>query len=130
MPALPCFLCGKQLDQRTDKNRKPYFVCDPCGAQIFVRRRQGIENLSELIKTLRQREFQFRQRSQELFEIQALLSEMRGIKDELQSLDGMFDLFKSEKDKREKERTRESLNEKIDSLLSQLEQIAHRDAQS
>src|SRR6267154_4952547 len=46
MAVLSCFLCGKELDQRMAKSGKPYFVCDPCGTQFFVRRRQGIEQLN------------------------------------------------------------------------------------
>jgi len=45
---IPCFLCSQELEQRKDKHAKPYFVCDPCGMQIFVRGRQGIKNLGEL----------------------------------------------------------------------------------
>jgi len=52
MAVIPCILCGKDLEQRTDKNRKPYFVCDPCGTQFFVRRKQGIEKLEELVRNL------------------------------------------------------------------------------
>jgi hypothetical protein len=50
---LPCGLCGRGLDQRTDKNGKPYFVCDPCGTQFFVRRQEGIERLSALMRDAR-----------------------------------------------------------------------------
>jgi hypothetical protein len=52
MPSLPPILCGKQLEQRTDKNGKFYFTCDPCGPQFFVRRKHGIEKLEELIRNL------------------------------------------------------------------------------
>ena len=75
MPAIPCFLCGKQLKRRIDKNRKPYFICDPCGTQIFIRRPQGIENLSELIATLKGRDLPFREHTHTLYKIQAVLAE-------------------------------------------------------
>ena len=52
MPFLPCILCGEKLDQRTDKNGKFYFVCDPCGTQFFIRRTQGKEKLKELFREL------------------------------------------------------------------------------
>ena len=77
---IPCILCSKKLDQRDDKHDKPYFVCDSCGMQMFVRGRQGIENLAELIATLRERDFPFREHAAVLFEIQALLTEIRGLK--------------------------------------------------
>jgi len=56
MAVLPCFLCGKQLNQRTDKNNKPYFICNPCGMQIFIRRELGIKKLEELIRNLEEGE--------------------------------------------------------------------------
>ena len=61
MSALPCTLCGKRLPKRIDKNGKPYFVCDPCGSQQFIRRAQGIENLNELIQVLGKKDFPFRE---------------------------------------------------------------------
>jgi DNA-directed RNA polymerase subunit RPC12/RpoP len=45
MEHLPCILCGKQLDKRIDKNGKPYFVCDHCGIQVFIRGKRGIKRL-------------------------------------------------------------------------------------
>ena len=33
----------------TDKNNKPYFVCIPCGIQLFVRGQQGIERLRQAV---------------------------------------------------------------------------------
>ena len=121
MPQIPCFLCGKQLTKRIDKNEKPYFICDPCGAQIFVRRRQGIDNLSELIRTLRGRDLPFREHAQVLYQIQAVLAEIRGIKKEIKTLDSVFSVFSNDKDRR---RTRKLLRARIDHLLSELEEIA------
>src|SRR5206468_3161659 len=40
MAKIPCFLCSQEIRQRKDKNQKPYFICDPCGVQIFIRGRQ------------------------------------------------------------------------------------------
>lgn len=48
MAYLPCFLCTTKLEKRIDKNGKPYFVCNPCGIQLFVRREHGI-NVSDWI---------------------------------------------------------------------------------
>ena len=127
MPAIPCFLCGKQLRRRIDKNRKPYFICDPCGTQIFIRRKQGIDNLVELIATLRWRDLPFREHARVLYRIQAVLAEIRGIKKEIKSLDGELGLFSRDKDK-ERRRARELLNARIENLLSQLKRIAHNDA--
>ena len=64
MAVLPCFLCGKQLDQRTDKNNKPYFICNPCGMQIFIRRELGIKKLEELIRNLKEGELALKKHAQ------------------------------------------------------------------
>ena len=125
MAKIPCFLCSQELRQRKDKNEKPYFVCDPCGMQIFVRGRQGIENLKQLIATMQERDFPFREHARVLHEIQAVLTEIRGIKKEINSLDSVLDLFSKDK---HRERTRKLLYTRIENLLSRLEQIANDDA--
>ncbi len=125
-----CFLCSQELRLRRDKHKKPYFVCDPCGVQIFVRGRQGIENLAELIKVLKERDFSFREHARVLYEIQAVLTEIRGLEKELEALDSVFDAFASDRRNKDKERARKSLNARIDTLLLQLERIAHNNAQS
>lgn len=127
MAKIPCFLCSQELPQRKDKNDKPYFICDPCGMQIFVRGRQGMENLTELIATLRQHDFPFREHARVLHEIQAVLTEIRGLKKELKKVDGLLNILS---DDEHKERTRELLNTRIENLFLRLEQIANGDTQS
>src|SRR5207245_3600249 len=42
-------LCGIGLDIRSSKkNGKPYCICDPCGVQLFIRRKEGINRLLEI----------------------------------------------------------------------------------
>src|SRR2546421_6553528 len=130
MAKMPCFLCSKELELRRDKHKKPYFVCDPCGVQIFVRGRQGIENLAQLIKTLRERDFPFREHARVLHEIQAVLTEIRGVEKEIEKLDSVFDVFASDRRIKDKTRARRSLDARIDTLLSQLERIARVNAQT
>jgi hypothetical protein len=89
--------------------------------QIFIRRQQGRENLSELIRTLKDRDIPFREHARVLYQIQAVLAEMRGIKTEMKTLDSIFNLFSNDKDK---QRTRKLLRKRIDRLFVQLEQIA------
>jgi chaperonin cofactor prefoldin len=121
MLKIPCFLCSQELTQRTDKNRKPYFVCDPCGVQTFIRGRQGIKNLAQLIETLEERDFPFRQHAETLYEIQAVLTEIRGIEKEIKSLESVLDIFFTDE---HKERARELLKARIETLLGRLELIA------
>ena len=130
MAKIPCFLCSQELRLRRDKHSKPYFVCDSCGVQIFVRGRQGIENLSQLIETLKEHDFPFREHARILHEIQAVLTEIRGLEKEIEKLDSMFDVFASKRHKKNKESAHRSLNARINSLLLQLEHIAHSDTQS
>lgn len=89
--------------------------------QLFIRRQQGMENLTSLIKTLKGRDLPFRKHAQMLFQIQAILCEIRGIKEEMKSLDSVFNLFSNDKDKK---RTRKLLRTRIDRLFLQLEKIA------
>jgi len=42
---IPCFLCGEEIEIKNSKKGKPYFICDPCGLQAFIRRDKGIERL-------------------------------------------------------------------------------------
>ena len=44
---IPCFLCGNQIEVKDTIRGKPYFICDPCGLQAFIRRAKGIERLRE-----------------------------------------------------------------------------------
>ena len=125
MVKIPCFLCSKELELRRDKHKKPYFVCDPCGVQVFVRVREGIENLAQLIKTLEEHDFPFREHARVLHEIQAVLTEIRGIEKEIEKLDSMFDFFTSDRRMKDKTRLRKALDARIDAQLRELERIAH-----
>ena len=44
---IPCFLCGNSIEVKNTIKWKPYFICDPCGLQAFIRRAKGIEKLRE-----------------------------------------------------------------------------------
>jgi chaperonin cofactor prefoldin len=114
-------LCGKKLDQRTDKNGKFYFTCDPCGTQFFVRRRQGIEKLAELIRNLSECEIPIRRHAHFLYEIHAILSEIDGLKAEIKTLDGQIGIFVVDE---EKVRARKLLKTRIETLLSDLAYIS------
>ena len=93
--------------------------------QIFVRGRHGIENLAQLVETLRAREFPFREHARVLYEIQAVLTEIRGLEKEIEKIDSVFDVFAIDPHKKDKTRVRRSLHTRIENLLSELERIAH-----
>jgi len=44
----PCLLCGAGLPILVSKAQKPYFVCNHCGVQTFVRGKEGIKRLKEM----------------------------------------------------------------------------------
>jgi hypothetical protein len=46
----PCPVCLKPLDVRTTKRKKPYVICSPCGVQMFIRERSGIEAFGKLVE--------------------------------------------------------------------------------
>lgn len=43
MTSPTCPTCGGAMQAFTDKRGKPYAQCTPCGAQFFVRTKQGAE---------------------------------------------------------------------------------------
>ena len=51
----PCPLCGKGLDVRQTKKKKPYVICDPCGVQLFVRSKAGMHVFEQLVSDAGQR---------------------------------------------------------------------------
>jgi DNA-directed RNA polymerase subunit RPC12/RpoP len=118
MPFLPCLLCGRKLEKRTSKkNGKPYFVCDSCGIQLFIRKKQGIELLEETFGALEQAQIPFRIHAHNLYEIQAQIKEIDGIKAEIEKL-GISYFFNDEK-----LRIRNSLKTQLDNSLFKLEQM-------
>ena len=117
---LPCLLCGNKLQKRTDKHNKPYFVCDPCGIQLFVRRKQGIERVYELMRASEKYVIPFDQAAEHLYQLQALLSEIDGTKKQIDRLSDEIGFFFPDEHKM---RARHALKTRIDALLTQLEAI-------
>jgi hypothetical protein len=120
MPFLPCILCGRKLEKRIDKNGKPYFICDPCGIQLFVRRKRGMELLEEAFRNSQKAQIPFTVHARNLYEIRALIKEIDGVKAEISKI-GFF--FLSD----EEFRIRNALKTKLKNLLAQLEQMAKQE---
>ncbi len=108
------------MEKRTDKNGKPYFVCDPCGIQLFVRRKQGIGLLEEVFRNIRRAAIPFRVHAKNLHEIRALIKEIGEVKTEINKI-GFF--FLSD----EETRIRNALKTRLDNLLSQLDEMAEKE---
>ncbi len=45
----PCPICAIAREVRISKKNKPYITCDPCGVQLFVRGREGIDAFNRLV---------------------------------------------------------------------------------
>jgi hypothetical protein len=126
MPFLPCFLCGAKLDKRIDKNTHPYFICNPCGIQLFIRREHGIKLLEKLLRNAAKYEIPFKQQADQIYRIQALLTEITGIKQQIERLESQTGLFFRDKDK---VRACDLLKIKLRNLFQELEKIAKQDSQ-
>lgn len=121
MDRIPCFLCGRELTVRTDKNGKLYLICDPCGSQHFIRRKQGMERLAELGHYLYEQKADLAARTKTLLRLQARLYEIETLKKEIQRLgDEAGFIFRDE----EKLRARDALQKRVDVVLAELEREA------
>jgi hypothetical protein len=121
MDFLPCLLCAAKLEKRTDKNRKPYFICNPCGIQLFVRRPHGIKLLDKLLSDAARNEIPFKHCADEVYKIQALLTEIDGVKKQIERLQSQIKfLFRDE----DKVRACNLLKTKLENLFKELEQLA------
>jgi DNA-directed RNA polymerase subunit RPC12/RpoP len=87
MIKIPCFLCGKKLSVRTDKNGKYYLICDPCGSQHFIRRKPGMDRLEELGHYFHQEKAELSDLMTALRRVQARLREIDALKKEVERLD-------------------------------------------
>ena len=127
MQFLPCLLCGAKLEKRLDKKHsKPYFICNPCGIQLFIRREHGINLLNKLLRDVAKNEIPFKQQAEQIYRIQALLTEINAIKQQIERLDYRAGVFFRDKDK---VRACDLLKIKLGNLFRELEQIAKQDSQ-
>jgi hypothetical protein len=117
MHSLPCFLCGRKIEKRTSKRGKPYFVCDFCGIQLFIRRKQGIERLEEFFRNAEKAEIPYKQHAQHFHEMQAILKEIDDVNEEIKKIGASY-FFNDEK-----LRIRNSLRTLRENLFFQLDQF-------
>jgi hypothetical protein len=111
------------LEKRTSKTGKPYFVCDPCGIQLFVRRKGGIERLDAFMRASEKNAIPFKEHAHRLFEIQAILGDIRGTKTEIEKLAGEIGVFFPDQDKI---RACNSLKTRLEALQEELEKLAEK----
>jgi DNA-directed RNA polymerase subunit RPC12/RpoP len=123
MQFLPCFLCGNKLKKRSDKHSKPYFVCDPCGIQLFVRKKHGMERLDRLLDTVEKNAIPFKEAAHRVFEVQALLSEIDGTKAQIRKVEEEIGFLFPDKDK---VRARDALKTRLCNLLREFEEYCEQ----
>jgi hypothetical protein len=44
---MPCPVCGVLVPVKSTHRGKPYWQCDGCGVQVFVRRQEGMKRLED-----------------------------------------------------------------------------------
>jgi hypothetical protein len=121
MNEIPCFLCSTLLTVRTDKNGKLYLICESCGSQHFIRRKQGMERLREMGRYFQHQKAELAARMESLLQVLARLNEIDALKTEVKRLD--FEagvVFRDE----EKLRARDAVQKRVDALLAELERTA------
>lgn len=123
MSFIPCFLCGRKLEKRMSIREKPYFTCDGCGVQLFVRRKDGVERLDALMRAAEQNVIPFEQHAHALFEIHAILGDIQGTKAQIKKLEGEIGIFFPDEDKI---RACNSLKTRLETLHSELEKLAEK----
>jgi hypothetical protein len=114
-----CFLCGKPVDVRRDRNDKRYFVCDPCGVQCFVRRAAGIDRLERLTDAMAIRSAVFEQGGVTLYQAQSILSAIDGLRAEITRLEPHTGWFGDEA----LIQARRALEKRLNRFLKQLEEL-------
>ena len=112
------------MEKRMSKRSKPYFHCNSCGVQFFVRRKEGIERLEKLLRASEQNALFFEQSARRVFQVQALLNEIDGTKAQIRKLEGEIGIIFQDEDKI---RARNSLKTRVENLLDQLDAFAKKD---
>ena len=118
---LPRFLCQTDLEIRTDKNGKRYFICDECGVQAFVRRKLGITRLAKLVRALKRQKSKTNSGQKSPFGFSAALNEIDELKQRIKKLKNKNGFLSSDPDRN---REIKALETRVSALLSMLEKHA------
>lgn len=115
----PCVLCASPLLVRSDKHGKPYFICDPCGVQLFIRREEGRLRLEAAMAELGKMPSQARQRPTTLLRIRHLLAEVQGLDTEIKRLEDRGGLWGN----RDVDRQIDALKRRKEAALAEIESL-------
>ena len=95
-----CPLCWNLCPVKNSKKDKPYYICVPCGVQVFIRGKDGISRLAdlstdkELLSKINSKNFgDF----QKLFQLKSKIEFLKDKIDELEE-DSFFKLFDNDKE--------------------------------
>ena len=120
---IPCFLCGDRLAIKRTKRDKPYFLCDPCGVQAFIRRKKGIRLLRMLVTYLGDSPIAYPKEKGRAFAVLGLVNRLAQLKakhQEIEDKQGWFDTDEG------LELAANVLENEIQQVEGQLETIAKR----
>jgi hypothetical protein len=113
--SIPCFLCHDAVVIRHDKNQKPYFICDGCGIQAFIRRKSGIR----LLEKLRIDSFF----SLVLIQLTRELTLLNSEKKKISSRRGLFGLFAPNEELLKAE---QAITQKIEIITEKINELAEK----
>lgn len=115
---LPCPVCSKPMQVRIAKTQKPYFMCNPCGVQLFVRRPEGMDRLTERLKIFEERRGAFELADASVAELESRLRTIDALKAQIKRLDERATGFSPDRDL---VRTRNALKERLEREIKHLE---------
>ncbi len=120
---IPCFLCGKTLNVKLTKNSKPYFICDPCGLQVFIRSKPGIRIIKQLVCSIKENKREFLNMEDSHYEVVTLisnLSELQNSLDQIKENRSLIDFISSDSESAVAEKTIEKQITRINNRLKEL----------
>lgn len=118
----PCFLCGKGVDLRRDKNGKLYFICEPCGLQAFIRRRAGMNRIVALGKEMKRTGAPMQLGQGQFFSFQREVAEIEGLREEISRVDAKIGLFFPDENL---VRIKKALVNRLENAIKEIEKLAN-----
>src|SRR5579872_2144532 len=114
---LPCILCSEKLRLRIAKTGKPYFVCESCGIQLFIRRNAGIEKLKQILNRVNTKQKLLETLSLDFLAFQSRLEEIEKLRQQLKIIEEKIRIiFADEKDLQIRDALKNQLKYKIEEL--------------
>lgn len=116
----PCPTCSELKNIKLSKKNKPYYFCDYCGVQVFIRGIFGINNLIQLNKSDFLKRIVFRRGEQDYLALVKLSNKISFIQSRLN------ELYKKEDDYELSDKERFALNQMEKRIKSLEDQYAEK----